>query len=168
MLTLRGHLLAFVAGCSFISAPAYGDTIMGHPRVVDGDTLAFRGNDKTTYVRLTGIDAPELNQKCDEEPLGEQAKKYLQDLVEGRSVACEWSREDRYGRALGTCLVYGYLMNDVELNDAMVRSGYAFAYPLYSKKYVLLEQRAHERDLPVHEHQCEKPWRWRTEHGPQH
>ena len=47
-------------------------------RVVDGDTFITENN---RVIRLLGIDAPEKGQKCFEE-----ARRYLQNLIEGREV----------------------------------------------------------------------------------
>lgn len=46
---------------ALVATPAYADPTVGQPRVVDGDSLVI-GNDR---IRLHGIDAPELGQRCE-------------------------------------------------------------------------------------------------------
>ena len=74
-----------VAGVSpwlpFPPTIAAAEQIIGHARVIDGDTLEVRG----TRIRLHGIDAPELQQQCRREgasaaltyPCGQEAKAAL-------------------------------------------------------------------------------------------
>jgi endonuclease YncB( thermonuclease family) len=72
-----------------IRAPAAVDTIEGHPRVVDVDTLAF-GKDR---VRLWGIDAPEAAQECQRngEPYdaGGYTRLVLRTILQGERVVCD-------------------------------------------------------------------------------
>jgi endonuclease YncB( thermonuclease family) len=78
-------------------------------RVVDGDTLTVRakiwiGQELTTNVRLSGVNAPELSGTCDaERALAEQARRFLTERVEGRAVTlrniARWSRWWRTGPA---------------------------------------------------------------------
>jgi micrococcal nuclease len=72
-------------------------------RVVDGDTLTVRakiwiGQELTTNVRLSGVNAPELSGTCDaERALAEQARRFLTERVEGRAVTLRNIALDKFG-----------------------------------------------------------------------
>lgn len=105
--------------------------------VVDGDTIIVSGQEK---VRLIGVDAPEIphEDKPGEEG-GEEARKFLKKLVEGRKVNLEydWERLDRYGRTLA----YVYTEEGKLANEELIASGHAEAmrHFTYSKKERFLE-----------------------------
>jgi endonuclease YncB( thermonuclease family) len=90
---------------------------------LDGDSLtAANGAD----YRLFGIDAPELQQSCNEangKPwlCGRAAKAKLTMLIKGGNVACEARATDRFGRTVAVCSAEGV----PDLGEAMVRDGYA-------------------------------------------
>ncbi len=86
-------------------------------RVLDGDTMEFRGGDK---VRLLGIDTPEKG-----EPLHDEARALLSRLALNQTTSLEYSRQrrDRYGRLLGYVFV-----DSVFVNKTIVDSGYAYVY----------------------------------------
>lgn len=72
-------------------------------RVIDGDTLTVRakiwiGQELTTNVRLSGVNAPELSGGCDEErALAEAARRFLATRVEGRPVTLRKIALDKFG-----------------------------------------------------------------------
>ena len=72
-------------------------------RVIDGDTLTVRakiwiGQELTTNVRLSGVNAPELSGDCDEERmLAEAARRFLAERVEGRPVTLRNIALDKFG-----------------------------------------------------------------------
>jgi endonuclease YncB( thermonuclease family) len=134
--------------------------VAGIPRVVDGDTIVINN----IRIRLEGIDAPESTQTCGVDPrllparqsappfgnpnmlgnpplilatpaeswaCGTEATRHLARLIGHAEVRCEDLGPDRYGRTLGRCFV-----GNVNVNAAMVRDGYAWAYVKYSKDYV--------------------------------
>ena len=90
---------------------------------IDGDTLtAANGAD----YRLFGIDAPELQQSCNEANgkswlCGRAAKAKLTTLIKGGNVTCEARATDRFGRIVAVCSAEGV----PDLGEAMVRDGYA-------------------------------------------
>ena len=116
-----------------------GQEISGPVRVGDGDSLDIGG----TRIRLHGIDAVELAQHCKDTagsdyPCGEDAKRALEDLVRGKTVRCdERHGVDQYGRIAAVCTADG-----LNLNAAMVDSGFAVAYRQHSLAYVPNEERA--------------------------
>ena len=88
--------------------------------VVDGDTIKL---DRTTYVRLIGIDAPESG-----ECYYDEAKEVLMDLVKGNVVRLDEDIEslDHGGRMLRYVILEREGMDNVHVNDYMVRYGFAF------------------------------------------
>ncbi len=104
-------------------------------RVIDGDTIELSNGEK---VRLIGINAPEVNEKCYEE-----SKRELQNMVLGKAVTLEQDVEDRdhYGRLLR----YVYV-DDTFVNLEMVRLGLAhkYEYGLNTKYSDLFEQAENE------------------------
>ena len=117
--------------------------IIGIPKIVDGDTV-YINNYK---IRLEGIDAPEIKQKCKKEKLkissiigytfyedyycGEHSKENLEAKVEGSNIKCISFTKDRYKRYLAKCF-----KGKINLNRWMVRNGHAVAYKRYSKEYI--------------------------------
>ena len=106
-------------------------------KAVDGDSL-IRGDER---IRLKGVDAPELYQKCRAEnnnyySCGEEAYDFLQNLMAKGNVYCKCQKQrDRYKRKLCECFV-----SNLSLNREMISAGYAVAYK--SKKYEELEAEA--------------------------
>ena len=100
-------------------------------RVVDGDTIHLNGE----KIRFTGIDTPELKQTCINQgiidPCGVTAKEILIDKISDNEVECVSEGKDQYKRTLAECFV-----NNESLSSYLVRSGYAFAYRKYSRKFI--------------------------------
>tara|TARA_B100000530_G_scaffold219258_1_gene140855 strand:+ start:75 stop:566 length:492 start_codon:yes stop_codon:yes gene_type:complete len=139
--------------------------IIGIPKVVDGDTIHI----KSYKIRLEGIDAPEMRQKCKKPYLqvmflnfqkdyycGQLSKKKLTQKIGNKPVKCILLGKDRYKRYLGKCL-----KGKIDLNRWMVRNGYAIAYRKYSKLYILDENFAKEEKLGIWEGSFIKPEKWR-------
>jgi endonuclease YncB( thermonuclease family) len=116
---------------------AASTTIAGNAHVTDGDTMRVGA----ARVRLSGVDAPELSQRCGrhgrEVACGKMAADWLRRRVEGRPVTCQTVDTDRYGRSVATCRV-----GDENINSALVEMGWAMAYRRYSTAYVHQEDRA--------------------------
>jgi micrococcal nuclease len=91
-------------------------------RVIDGDTFETETGEK---VRLIGINAPEIS-----DIFGEEAKQYLSDLIENKTVDLQTdnisNNRDHYQRLLRYVILDG-----VDINKKMVSDGYAFAYLKY-------------------------------------
>lgn len=118
-------------------AMAASATISGTAHVADGDTLRVGG----ARVRLSGVDAPELSQRCGPDGrkvgCGAMAAEWLRRRVEGRAIVCETVDTDRYGRSVAVCRVGGQ-----DVGAAIVEAGWATAYRRYSTAYVAQEDRA--------------------------
>lgn len=105
--------------------------VTGIPRIIDGDTLAIGER----RWRLSGIDAPEIKQKCGSSggqiyACGEAARNALVALVGDRAVTCDEIEKDRYGRSVGICL-----SNGKDIGEEMVNQGMAVPYLQYSDAY---------------------------------
>jgi endonuclease YncB( thermonuclease family) len=97
--------------------------------VIDGDSLRMNG----VEIRLIGIDAPEYTQNCYDAQnqsyaCGQKARAYMLEMIkqaeeQGLSVECESQGTDRYHRELSVCKA-----GTKDLNQAMVRAGWAIAY----------------------------------------
>ena len=144
------------------------EEISGIPKIVDGDTVHINEN----KFRLEGIDAPEMRQKCKKESLnisfiigftfykdyncGKVSKEKLKSKIRGSEIKCIFTTKDRYKRYIATC--YKEKKN---LNQWMVRNGYAIAYRRYSKKYVPDEDFAKENKLGLWQGKFMNPEKWR-------
>ena len=139
--------------------------IIGFPKIVDGDSIHI----KSYKIRLEGIDAPEMKQKCKKPYLqmmfftfqkeyncGQVSKKKLLKKIGNKPVKCILLGKDRYKRYLAKCF-----KGTINLNRWMVRNGYAIAYRKYSKLYVPDENFAKEEKLGLWSGTFIKPEKWR-------
>jgi endonuclease YncB( thermonuclease family) len=125
-------------------------------KVVDGDTIHLDGE----KIRFTGIDTPELKQTCIKKvviyPCGITAKEILIDKIGDNNVECISEGKDQYKRILAECFV-----NGDSLSSYLVRSGYAFAYRKYSKKFVPDEDYARLNKIGMWSMEFDYPWDYR-------
>ena len=139
--------------------------IKGFPKIVDGDTIRI----ESYKIRLEGIDAPEMKQKCKKPYLkimffnfqkdyycGQISKKKLVKKIGNKPIRCILLEKDRYKRYLAKCL-----KGTINLNKWMVRNGYAIAYRKYSKIYIPDENFAKEEKLGLWQGTFVKPEKWR-------
>lgn len=126
-------LVTFVGACT---AAAYALThsggrnaVSGYVRVIDGDSLIVGG----TEVRLHGVDAPELAQRCARDgrdyACGKEAARHLAGLIAGQQVTCERRDVDRYGRLVAVCRA-----DKTDIGQAMVAAGQAVGYGGYQRE----------------------------------
>ena len=71
-------------------------------------------------------------------------------------MSCKWKNKDRYKRFIAECF-----KNKVNINEWMVRNGYAIAYVKYSKKFIFQENIAKREKLGLWAGSFEKPWDYR-------
>ena len=125
-------------------------------RVIDGDTIHLNGE----KIRFTGIDTPELKQTCIKEgvidPCGVTAKEILIEKIGDNKVECISDGKDQYKRTLAECFV-----NSESLSSYLVRSGYAFAYRRYSKKFIKDEDYAKLNKIGMWSMEFDYPWDYR-------
>ena len=125
-------------------------------KITDGDTIRINGE----KIRFSGIDTPELRQMCIKQgirtPCGITAKKILIDKIADNKIVCIREGKDQYKRTLAECFV-----NNESLSSYLVKSGYAFAFRKYSKKFVKDENYARKNKLGMWSMNFEMPWQYR-------
>ena len=125
--------------------------------IVDGDTIHLNGE----KIRFIGIDAPELKQNCYNKKkkffCGIKAKQLLIDKIDNNKIKCISEGKDRYKRTLAECF-----LNGESLSSFLVRSGYAFAYRKYSKKFIPEEDYARINNLGMWSMEFDYPWDFRA------
>ena len=126
--------------------------------VTDGDTIkVFNADLGQVKIRLYGIDTPEKAQ-----PFGKAAGKYLASLIAGATVEVESVTKVRYGRTVG--IVWD---SEANINQEMVRSGYAWVYQRYCDRsfceyWLALENEAKTGKIGLwQEPNPIPPWEWR-------
>ncbi len=126
-------------------------------KVADGDTITVMNGHRQVRIRFYGIDTPEKRQA-----FGKAAKRHLASIVARRTVDIEPVAKDRYGRIVA--LVY---LNGQNINERMVKDGYAWVYRRYCKKsfcrqWLVYEAKARERKIGLwQDPHSVPPWKWR-------
>ena len=136
------------------------ETISGVPVVIDGDTLRF--DRLGERVRLEGVDAPELQQQClnaagKRYRCSQEARSALAGFMGKKSVRCQGSQRDRYGRVIATC----FNAEGIDLNGWLVSQSWALAYRRYSRQYIPQEEAARKARRGLGGGCFIKPWQWR-------
>ena len=118
-------------------------------RVIDGDTIEVNIGGSIYKVRYIGIDTPEtVHPSKPVECFGKEASGKNRELVEGKIVRLEKdvSETDRYERLLRYVWV-----DDIFVNDYLVRQGYAYAYTYppdvkYAEQFAQAQREAEENN----------------------
>jgi endonuclease YncB( thermonuclease family) len=146
--------LALAGGAGFVLKPG-GRSLEGRAQVTDGDTIRIG----ESRIRLKGIDAPELEQRCSRAgrsyACGETSRRALIDLVSGETVRCRATGRDRYQRILARCTVNGR-----DIGTRMVEEGWAVSY---GRDYDDEESRARSRSAGLWAGAFERPQDWRRD-----
>ena len=146
----------FISAVSLLLPLIFNQVSSQELKVVDGDTIHLNGE----KIRFTGIDTPELKQTCINQgiidPCGVTAKEILIDKIANYKVECISEGKDQYKRTLAECFV-----NNESLSSHLVRSGYAFAYRRYSKKFVQDEDYARINIIGMWSMKFDYPWDYR-------
>lgn len=155
-------LLGITAGLLVNWAAAYATTearlditVKG---ISDGDSLWA----ERVKLRLHGIDAPERKQKCIDAAgttyaCGKQATNWLRKLIKiGDRLSCDLLDIDRYRRMIVRCF-----KNGEDINEAMVRAGWAVAYTRYSDDYLTAETAAKADQIGLWQGPFMRPESWR-------
>ena len=134
----------------------YKNTKSQDVKITDGDTIKINGE----KIRFSGIDTPELKQTCNKQGIkklcGITAKKILKDKIADNKIVCIREGKDQYKRTLAECFI-----NNESLSSYLVRSGYAFAYRKYSKKFIADEDYARINKIGIWAMKFEYPWDYR-------
>ena len=151
---------AILLAVLLLAGPTHADVISGVAKVTDGDTIKI-ANER---IRLHGIDAPELRQKCGTETgepyqCGISAAENLREAIGNQTVDCQFFERDRYGRIIGTC----FNATGKNIQSWMVESGWAVAYRRYSTRYVEEEAAARAARRGIWQGSFTMPWTWRRQ-----
>jgi len=131
--------------------------------IIDGDTIRLNGS----KIRFSGIDAPESyfrgkKQFCfigqTKVDCAKLSTNFLKKSIGNATVKCKLEKKpDQYNRSLGECFI-----NNQSLSKILVKNGYAFDYPKYSKKKYSKEQDyARVNKLGIWNMKFEFPWEFR-------
>ena len=125
-------------------------------KIIDGDTIIINKE----KIRFSGIDTPELKQTCQKNNkiyyCGIKAKRILIRKIGKNIPKCIKEGKDIYKRTLAECFI-----NGESLSVFLVRSGYAFAYRKYSKKFISDEEFAKANNLGMWSMKFQYPWEYR-------
>lgn len=125
---------------------------------VDGDSIKVIKNGEQVKIRLYGIDCPEKRQA-----FGKKAKEKTGSLVAGKFVEVE-KVSNYYGVEVAIVNVGGQ-----NLNELLVKEGYAWVYDKFCKKQFCVEWRefeesARQQRLGIWQApHIVPPWEWRRE-----
>ncbi len=148
MKKILGIVVLFFLTCNI----SFADNL----KIVDGDTIVLNGE----KIRFSGIDTPELKQTCiqDDQKIncGIHAKLLLVKKIGNNTPECISEGKDVYKRTLAECFI-----NGESLSSFLVRSGYAFAYRKYSKKFIKDEEFAKANNLGMWAMSFQYPWDFR-------
>ena len=115
----------------FFNFSVFSKTINGIAHVVDGDTIHIEKN----KIRLHGIDAPEIDQTCTIKDkvwnCGIESSLELKKLILDNNISCVVSDIDKYNRYIAECFI-----NNQNINELMVKNGWAIAYRYYSLDFI--------------------------------
>ena len=152
ILIFKIFFLIFLFNNNFL----YAKNIIGSAKVIDGDTIHI-DKDK---IRLHGIDAPEKNQPCIFEKkkwlCGEKSTQELKKIIGNKIIKCITSNIDKYKRYIATCY-----LNEKNINQIMVKNGWAIAYRYYSKDYIEDENYARAMKAGIWKSIFEEPYKFR-------
>ena len=155
--TLIFKLLFIVFFCLILNTSVQSQKLIkGKAKVIDGDTIHI-GNNK---IRLHGIDAPEQKQTCsfegNEWNCGQDATFFLSNLINRKSVNCRVNDIDQYKRLVAVCFI-----DNININQIMIISGWAIAYRYYSKDFIKEEKIAKKNKIGIWRGTFEEPYIYR-------
>jgi micrococcal nuclease len=131
--------------------------------VHDGDTITVKFDGHTEKVRLVGIDSPEVqDERQAYRDAAYAARNYARSRLGGETVTLEaeprQADRDKYGRLLR----YVVLRDGTNVNEDLVRKGYARVYDKFNftlkPRFKLVEAEAKQEKLGVW---TLPPGRWR-------
>jgi len=130
-----------------------------HATVIDGNTLLI----EEVKIRLAGIDALELGQRCRaptniEWPCGLAAKRMLAGKVGGKPVSCRKLHLGESDHPTATCAA----SSGDDLSAAMVRAGYALSIGP-EHQYLAEEAAARVAGAGMWSGSFQTPWEWRAQ-----
>lgn len=160
MLRICAALVFAFLPLSAVAGNGDGD-FTGRVKVIDADTWDVGAE----RVRIFGIDAPEMDQTC-QDPQGQDwacgvwATEQVRARFGGRRVDCDRLEQDRYGRTVARCF-----LNGKDVAREIVSAGLAFAFRRYSTDYVLDEKGAAVNARGLHASKVQTPSEFRAARG---
>ena len=152
----KTNLFLAISICLIFFFLTYFDVKSNEIKIIDGDTIHLNGE----KIRFSGIDTPEIKQTCVKNneiiKCGILARELLIKIIANNKINCIREGKDQYKRILAECFV-----NNESLSSYLVKSGYAFAYRKYSKKFVEEEDYARINNLGMWSMNFEYPWDYR-------
>jgi len=150
-------LALFACVAFFSSQRSKASDVVEYPTVLNGETLLIRA----VSIKLDGIDALELGQKCIgsgniEWDCGLRAKRVLAEKIGDGLVSCRQLHINARGRLSAACAA----SNGDDLSAAMVRSGYALAC---GQRYQEEEKTARLAGEGIWSGSFQTPWEWRAQ-----
>ena len=150
------ELLNFFA--IFYCSITLAESIIGKATIIDGDTIRIGKN----KIRLYGIDAPEINQRCTINKIiwecGIDSSQALESMISEKEVQCETMDIDRYKRFVAKCFV-----KNTNLNQYMVQNGWALAYRYYSDDFIKNEEIAKKNKAGIWQGKFLDPYLYRKQ-----
>ena len=84
--------------------------------------------------------------------------KRTKKLINNQEVECLTNDIDIYNRYVAICIV-----NEININQWMVKSGWAIAYRYYSTDYIVEEKYARDNKLGIWKSEFMKPYMYRRQ-----
>jgi endonuclease YncB( thermonuclease family) len=162
-LVTRSGVVSLARLPKFASFMPFGaPPVEGRATVVAGDVIRI-GN---TNIRLSGIEAPDANQKClgankKAWACGEAARNAVGRIVKNKTVRCELSGTDETGQALGSCLTVN-TGSSQNLAAELVKEGAVFSAGGLFAGFGTLEAEAKAKKLGLWRGEAEKPSEYRA------
>ena len=155
---LVSRMLLPAIALSLLPAAAEAGDITGVAKIRDAKQITIGA----TRIRLNGIDAPSLDQLClnnagERWTCGVAARDELIKHTDGKNWTCHELRSDRRGRQVAKCEVDG---EDVQ--QWMVKNGWALSYVRVSHDYDADEKAAREAKAGMWQGAFIAPWDWRV------
>ena len=140
-----------------LSTSAYAELTAKVTYFYDGDTVKINDSIAEYKLRITDIDAPELNQVY-----GRKSRRALMKLCENAQVQVQLSGIDKYQRNLGKLYC-----NQQDASLWMVQNGHAWFNSHYSAdgNIAIAEQTARQNKSGLWKSKKPvPPWMWRQKH----
>ena len=147
--------LLLIIAITPVYAEQYEATVI---KVIDGDTIWIKKDNKHIKVRLSYIDAPELKQN-----FGIRSRNFLSNLVLDKIIQVNTNKKDRYNRHLGEIYIHN-TKESIFVNAKMIKSGNAWVYKIHANNPYLknLENYAKVNKKGLwNEKKIIEPWKFR-------
>jgi len=154
LLVFGGIILVLLALIRFLPEPPSVNP-EGRAHIIDGDSIVVQG----VEIRLLGIDAPELGQRCRKQgtswACGAESSHRLRSFTRDKKLKCTGNRYDQHDRLLAVCHLDGR-----EINRWMVEQGWAVSFDGYPGP----ERTARKAGSGIWASDFERPREWRKRH----